>query len=151
MEQSISELLQRYESGTLTRRQLIGGLAMLAATGKTTAATGFQAISMNHASLQVSNLNRSKDFYSGMFGLQVLEQDDKLVRLGQPNKNFLTLRLGMPAGRVDHFGFGVAGFDENAVMRDLRDRGGKPENDPAIGLHVKDPDGFPAQVIENNR
>ena len=38
MEQVISSLLGRYEKGTLTRRELIQGLAMLAVAGGTVSA-----------------------------------------------------------------------------------------------------------------
>ena len=151
MEQAISHLLKQYETGTLTRRKLIAGLALLARSQRTAAASGFQAISINHVSLQVSDLDKSRDFYTRVFGLQVLGTDPSGVRLGQPNRNFLVLRAGSPSGRIDHFGFGVENFDEKAVTQDLRDRGGNPENTPVIGVHVKDPDGFPAQVIANNR
>ncbi len=152
MEQAISDLLRRFETGTLTRRKLIAGLALLARAHGTAAASGFQAVGINHVSLQVSDLDRSRDFYTKVFGLQVLGTDPTgNVRLGQPNRNFLVLRAGSPSGRIDHFGFGIENFDEKAVIQDLRDRGANPENVPVIGLHVKDPDGFPAQVIANNR
>ena len=36
----ISELLTRYDSGTLTRRELITALTMLAVTGRTASAAG---------------------------------------------------------------------------------------------------------------
>src|SRR5579864_6393082 len=58
MENIISNLLGRYERGTLTRRELIQGLAMLAvASGTVLAAdTGFAATSINHVSIQVSDI-----------------------------------------------------------------------------------------------
>ena len=50
MEHVISSLLGRYESGTLTGRELIQGLAMLTVAGGTASAadTGFHAVTINH-------------------------------------------------------------------------------------------------------
>ena len=44
----ISELLTRYDSGTLTRRELITALTMLAVTGRTASAAGLRGIKLDH-------------------------------------------------------------------------------------------------------
>ena len=50
MEKLISGLLGQYEKGALSRRELVGVLAALGATGWSAAAAqaGFQAASINH-------------------------------------------------------------------------------------------------------
>ena len=55
MRSTISELVSRYERGTLTRRELIASLTMLAATGTTTSAAGLKVSRLEHVSLQVSD------------------------------------------------------------------------------------------------
>ena len=65
MEHFISNLLSRYEKGTLTRRQAIRGLAVLAATGGAASTAEGQdnaeirGNSINHVSIRVSDLERS--------------------------------------------------------------------------------------------
>ena len=65
METIINLLLQRFESGSLSRRQLIQGLAMLATAGVPAQAQtrGFQGAFISHVSLSVSDLQRSSEFY----------------------------------------------------------------------------------------
>src|SRR5262245_66438475 len=105
MKNTISTLLEAYEKGKMSRRALIQGLAVLAAGSRTVEAAGFQGNSVNHISLQVSNLQRSTDFYQRVFGCTVNKRDgnNQLVF----GKNFLILREGMPAAKVDHFAIGV--------------------------------------------
>jgi len=50
----ISKLLATYESGKLSRRDLLQGLALLAAGSGTLSAAGFQGKSINHVSSAIS-------------------------------------------------------------------------------------------------
>src|SRR5215471_19492899 len=74
MESIISNLLARFEKGSLSRRELVSGLAMLAA-GSTAAAAqenlDFGGATIDHVSIQVADLQRSVDFYQKMFGFSV--------------------------------------------------------------------------------
>jgi hypothetical protein len=51
MENLISNLVRRYELGSLTRRELIQSLAMLTAATGTASAAGFRASSIDHVSV----------------------------------------------------------------------------------------------------
>ena len=90
MEAMISNLVNRFESGALTRRELIQGLAMLAAaSGAASTAqaqdAAIKAAKIDHVSIQVSDLPRSIAFYQKMFGRLLLVSEDKpneIVRLG---------------------------------------------------------------------
>src|SRR5947207_467701 len=72
---TISKLLEAYENGKMSRRTLIQGLAVLAAGATAAEAAGFQGNRINHVSLQVSNLQRSTDFYQRVFGCTVNKRD----------------------------------------------------------------------------
>src|SRR6202451_3050237 len=66
MEPIISDLLTRFEKGSLSRRELVRGLAILTASG--TAATAqedidFKSADIDHVSIQVADLQRSVEFY----------------------------------------------------------------------------------------
>ena len=74
MSQAVESLLTYYESGRLSRRELVGLLAALAAAprvGTAQPAAALRAATLNHASLIVSDLDRSVAFYQRVFGLPV--------------------------------------------------------------------------------
>jgi catechol 2,3-dioxygenase-like lactoylglutathione lyase family enzyme len=150
MEAIINRLLQRFESGSLSRRQLIQGLAMLATAGSAPVQAqtrGFQGGFISHVSLSVSDLQRSADFYQRVFGLSVVSQDksNEIVRLGL-KRTLVSLRRASPKAVVDHFAVGVENFSRESVTKDLLDRGVTPEQNVDAGFHVQDPDGFPVQI-----
>jgi glyoxylase I family protein len=149
MNSTISKLLETYENGKLSRRDLVQGLALLAATASTASAAGFQGNSINHVSLYVSDVQRSSDFYQKVLGCTVNKREgNNQVMLG---KDFLVLRPGKPAGKVDHIAIGIDNFNKEAVTTDLKARGVTPKDEKGgVGFHVNDPDGFPLQLIGSN-
>src|SRR6266852_1511395 len=87
MESIISDVVTRFEKGSLSRRAPVRGLAMLAASG--TAAAGqedidFKGAVIDHVSIQVADLQRSVDFYQKMFDFSVVSQEQprEIIRLG---------------------------------------------------------------------
>ena len=152
MEPIISDLVSRFEKGSLNRRDLIGALTMLAASG--TAATAaqqeidFKTANIDHVSIQVADLQRSVEFYQKMFGFTVISEDKPLgiIRLGI-DRSLVSLNHQSPARIVDHFAIGVPRFTKEAAARYVMQRGATPLDDPYAGLHVKDPDGINVQVF----
>jgi catechol 2,3-dioxygenase-like lactoylglutathione lyase family enzyme len=153
MESTISDLVTQFEKGALSRRELVRGLALLAASTTTTVAAAqdtvdFKNATIDHVSIHVADLQRSIDFYQKMFGFTVVSQEAprEIVRLG--NKGVLvSLNRGSPAGILDHYSFGIPRFNKDAVMRHFSQRGATPLQGDYAGLHVKDPDGINVQVI----
>ena len=152
MEKIINGLIGRYETGALSRRELVGALAALSVTGGSAwaAPAGFESASINHVSITGSNLQRTVDFYSRTFGLPRQGQGQpNLVQLAVGKSQHLSLRQGSPVG-VDHFAIGIERFNKDAVIADLRARGATPiDGGDGAGLHVADPDGLIVQVIGN--
>ena len=153
MEALISNLLNRFEKGALSRRELIQGLAMLTAASGTVSAAGVQeaglkAARIDHVSIQVTDLPRSIAFYQKMFGLSVLSEDkpNEIVRLGA-GKVLVSLHHKTPTGIVDHFAIGVENFNKEAVARQLQQRGANPEENLDAGFHIKDPEGISVQIV----
>lgn len=153
MEAIISNLVIRFEKGKLTRRELIQGLAMLTAASGTAMAElqdpGFKGVKIDHVSIQVSNLQRSIDFYEKLFGFTVVSEDKKneIVRLGV-SKTLVSLHHKSPTALVDHFAIGVDHFDKESVTRELKQRGLSPEENGDAGFHVKDPEGMNVQIVQ---
>ena len=154
MEAIISELLNRFEKGALTRRGLIQGLAMLSAAGGAASHAQAQdlaisAAKIDHVSIQVSDLPRSIAFYQKIFGLTVVSEDkpNEIVRLGTGRKVLVSLHHKSPTGLVDHFAIGVEKFNKESVTRELKERGAIPEDNLDAGFHIVDPEGISVQIV----
>jgi catechol 2,3-dioxygenase-like lactoylglutathione lyase family enzyme len=150
MESIISDLVTRFEKGSLSRRELVQGLAMLAASGTAAAAQenlDFKSADIDHVSIHVADLQRSVDFYQKMFGFTVVSQvpADGIIRLGN-TKVLVSINHGSPAGLVDHFAIGIPRFTADVATRYLRERGAVPLQGDYAGLHIKDPDGVNVQI-----
>jgi len=154
MEAMISHLLNRFERGALTRRELVQSLAMLAAVTSTPSAAqaqaaGLKGMKIDHVSIQVSDLPRSIAFYQRMFGLVMVSEDkpNEIVRLGAGGKVLVSLHHKSPTALVDHFAIGVEGFNRESATRELTARGANPENNLDAGFHIKDPEGISVQIV----
>ena len=152
MEAMISKLLQRFERGALSRCDLVQGLTMLAAGGAAldaqTQSVGGAAATIDHVSIQVSDLPRSIAFYQKMFGLTIVSEDkpNEIVRLGV-GKALVSLHHKNPTGLVDHFAIGVENFNKETVTRELKARGVTPEDNLDAGFHIIDPEGISVQIV----
>jgi catechol-2,3-dioxygenase len=151
MESLISDLVSRFENGSLNRRALVQGLSVLAASGTVAAAQeeiDFKRANIDHVSIQVADLQRSIAFYQKMFGFSVINQDQPLgiVRLGT-NKVLVSLNRQSPTGIIDHFAIGIPQYSKDSAAHYQQQRGAIPLDDPYAGLHVKDPDGNNVQVF----
>ena len=152
MEAIISDLVSRFEKGSLSRRELVQGLTMLAASGTAAKAAAqdeidFRTANIDHVSMQVTDLQRSVDFYQKTFGFSFVSEDKPLniIRLGN-GRTLVSFNLQKPTGIVDHFSIGVPRFTKEAATRDFAARGLRTGDDPYHGLHVRDPDGNYVQV-----
>lgn len=153
MEGIISNLVGRFEKGTLSRRELVQGLAMLAAAGGAAQAQetagGLKAAKIDHVSIQVTDLPRAVAFYEKVFGLTVAGEDkpNEIVRLGLGRRTLVSLHHKNPTGIVDHFAIGVEGFNREAVTNQLKSFGITPEDNLDAGFHIKDPEGMNVQIV----
>jgi len=151
MESIICDLVTRFEKGSLSRRELVQGLAVLAASSTTASAQqdiDFKTATIDHVSIQVADLQRSADFYQKLFGFSFVSQDQRLgiLRVGN-GRSLVSFNRQSPAGIVDHFAIGVPGFTKESAARYLTARGMTPLDDPYAGLHVQDPDGVNVQIF----
>ena len=153
MEAMISNLLARFERGSLSRRDLVQGLTALAATGGAVSAqaqdSGLKSVKIDHVSIQVSDLPGSIAFYQKMFGLTTIGEDkpNEIVRLGANGKVLVSLHHKAPYAVVDHFAIGVEKFNKDAMTKQLKDRGADPSDNLDAGFHIVDPSGISVQVM----
>jgi len=149
MEAIISDLLNRFEKGALSRRGLIQGLAILTAAGAQAQDMAIKPVKIDHISIQVADLPRSIAFYQKIFGFTVVSEDkpNEIVRLGAAGKVLVSLHHKSPTGLVDHYAIGVEKFNKEAVTRELKERGSTPEENLDAGFHIKDPEGISVQIV----
>jgi catechol 2,3-dioxygenase-like lactoylglutathione lyase family enzyme len=158
MEQIIAKLVQDFEHGKLSRRQLIQTLTMAAsaaaaaATASAAEGKGFQAVTVNHISYQVADYAKTRDFYADLLGMKASHDDGKQCYLSFGDTFLLprNARQSVTAPRVDHIAYTIETWDKNAVEAELRRRGLTPRPDTEDSFHVKDPDGFDLQISGKN-
>jgi len=110
----------------------------------------FKALSVNHVSYQVADYKKTRDFYAGLFGMQVSRDDGMQCRLSFGD-NILIAR-NRPSGtpKVDHIAYTLANWDTDksvkpTVEAELKRRGLEIRATEG-SFHVKDPDGFEVQM-----
>ena len=151
MEATISRILKDFESGRLSRRQVIGSLSALLAlaAGSPRAIQAqdespFQAVGTNHVALRVTDLERSRDFYSRLLGIPVTRQGGGSCFLGM-RRGFLALFRRDEPG-LDHYCFAVEDYDVERADELLQKEGLKPRRPRGTQrIYFKDPDGIEVQ------
>ena len=162
MEAIIAKLLQDFEQGKMSRRQLIRSLAVTAsAAAAVTPAVAaspdepaFKAVAVNHISYQVADYAKTRDFYVGMFGMKVTQDTGRQCYLSFGD-TFLLPRNGRPDSKtppphVDHIAYTIDNWNKADVEAELKRRGLTPRPDTEDSFHVKDPDGFDLQISGRN-
>lgn len=154
MEKLVTDLVERFDRGTLSRRHLIQGLTALAAAGSAMPATAqtapFTPTRIDHISVQTTSLERSIEFYTKVFGLRVLGEDkpNKIARMGV-TKVIVSLHEKAPVGIVDHYAIAIENFDREKVTEELAKLGLKAEEHLDYGFFVRDPEGVPVQIVRS--
>ena len=149
MQLIIEKLLKDFEGGGLSRRQLTFALTALvsgAAAGAPGKEEGVKAVTLNHVTVRVADVNRTSQFYQDFFGMP-LKQHSQTTHILGVGKSFFGIEQKGTAAGLDHYDFGIAGFDADAVQAKLKARhlqvepGGTKES-----FKFRDPDGFLVQL-----
>ena len=148
MQLVIEKLLNDFERGSLNRRQLATALAALV-TGSAQAASksdGVKAVTLNHVTVRVADVQKTSKFYQEFFGMPLKQHSDKTHILGV-GKSFFGIEQKGTAAELDHYDFGIAGFDADALLAKLRARDLKIEpGGTKESFKFWDPDGFLVQL-----
>jgi catechol 2,3-dioxygenase-like lactoylglutathione lyase family enzyme len=148
---TIERMLSDLEHGRMTRRQFAVSLAALAAGASTVpvalaAPTGFRAVSINHVTVKVPDLPRTSQFYREFFGMPIKQQSATVHILGVGDSFFGIEQGESKTATVDHYDFGIASFNADAVRAKLAERGLKADSNSQESFKFIDPDGFHVQV-----
>ena len=158
MEANINQLVSQYESGKISRRQLVQSLAMVAAAmalpSRVAAkivgpapvenpyANGFKTIGIDHISFTVKDYKETSAFYGDLMGMRMEPYEDGSpeVRMfwGPPAKGLEggshTIARNRrsesaPPAVVDHISYQIADWDTAKVEAELKRRGLDPRLD----------------------
>ena len=170
MDTIISQLLEQYENGRVTRRQLIQGLgaaALAAAGGTPVQAQGasFKTLNLEHINYIVADYARTRDFYAGVMGMTVANDNGKDLAevhfgdargVGVRDRAMISLHTVKPSQRigVDHIAFKIDNWDTDRVRAELERRGlkgrlaqgGALDTKNYMSFNVQDPDGLGVQI-----
>jgi catechol 2,3-dioxygenase-like lactoylglutathione lyase family enzyme len=155
MEQIVTKLVSEFEQGKLSRRQLIKNLTLAVTAGSALSAVPaaaaddkmVPAIYINHVSYQVTDYTKTRDFYAGLFGMKVVEDDGKTQCRLLFGDNILAVRnAGTRPDKklgVDHIAYTIADWDaeKDAYLAEIKRRGVKLTG----ASDILDPDGFRVQ------
>ena len=153
MRHQLDALVTAYDKGTLSRRQLLQALALVAAPGAAVAQTGpagvMQPRMLHHVNLQVSDVVKSEAFYRKLFALpptRVVQGPDN-HGFDLPGGGLFILQKSENPGRIDHFCLGVDEFNADRLRTAVRAAGfERVQGTAADNFFVTDPDGFRVQV-----
>jgi catechol 2,3-dioxygenase-like lactoylglutathione lyase family enzyme len=170
MEAVVAALLTQFEDGRLTRRQLIQRLAAAAAAvaapaGAAAQTAGFRTVNLDHLSCQVTDYARTRDFYAGLLGMAVVNDNGKdscevhfgdARGVGVRDRAMMSIHNASPSARlgIDHIALKVDAWDTDRMRGELERRGLKPRLAQGgaldtlnyVSLTVQDPDGLGVQI-----
>lgn len=152
METTISLLIEEYEQGKVTRRQLVSTLVAAMGLGATARSAGaendrtqtFQATRLNHIALSVSDVARSRDFYVRHLGLPVTSDSSPYNCFLDCGPNFVALFRGRQAG-MHHYCYSITEFDQQEAAEKLRSVDIEPDLQGGR-IYFPDPDGLTVQL-----
>ena len=143
-------LLDQYDQGQISRRELLGLLALTAAAPAASAAepTIGTVKQLNHVTMFVKDVQKSVEFYQRMFGMQVLTLQPPGVNL-RAGSGFLGIYPTQGESNINHVCLGIDNFDANGVMKKLTDAGVKArirQRGDTPELYFTDPDNLSIQL-----
>ena len=150
------------QTHALTRREFIAGAVLLGAASTAPRLEAALPVgSIDHVNIRVPDVQRSADFYIKLFGAEVARAPNAKAQTANPaspsgvlwfirlGRSFLAISP-LPAGEgpgLDHFSFGIAGFNGEVVKSQLAGLNQQWPGSPSNNLWLKDPAG---RVIQLN-
>ena len=155
----IETLARAFERGDIGRREFVRGVTLAvagtaagpaAAVGARTAvgSSRIRAVSLNHVTLAVSDVDAAQAFYERVLGVSEVSRQFNGVNLGLGD-SFLGLYDIDPPPRIHHFCVGVEDFDIEQKAAELRSLGVEPSiRQDRPELYFTDADGITVQLSD---
>ncbi len=150
MDHPLDRLFDAYDRGQISRRGLMTALVPLLATSNAEAAETLNVKTVNHVTLSVADIDKSREFYQNLFGAPIVSKQSNGINIAMGPASFLGLYKMGQAPSIHHVCLGVEGTVEAAaaflekknVKPQIRDRDGVKE------LYFRDPDNIMIQLQE---
>ena len=152
MNSPMDQLLDTYDRGHISRRGLMTALLPLLAARGEAASDTITVKTVNHVTLGVSDIEKSRQFYQDLFTSPIVSKQANGINIAMGPVSFLGLYKMGPTPSIHHFCLGIDGTVENAggvlekhgIKPQIRDRDGVKE------LYFRDPDNLMVQLQESN-
>ena len=155
----VERLVDLYDGGRLSRRQLVQGILALGIAPRVTqgrastsqSASLFRTRTVNHVTIYASDVARSKAFYQRLTGLPIQGEDKESCEFRLEN-GFLGIYAPDPGQRFgfNHFCFGIEKYDPQTTVDAIKRA--MPEAKPSLEdegqVYVQDPDGVRVQFAD---
>ncbi len=146
----MDQLFDSCDQGRTSRRGLVSALIPLLAATQATAADTLTLKSLNHVTLFVSDVERSRRFYQDLFTAPVVSKQANGINLAAGPASFLGLYKSGQSSTpsINHFCLGIDGTVETASVV-LEKHGIKPairDRDGVKELYFRDPDNVMVQL-----
>ena len=112
MQLIIERMVRDFVRGHLTRRQLAASLAA-------PKPSGLRAVSLNHVTVRVADVQRTSQFYQDFFGMP-LKQHSATTHILGVGKSFFGIEQKGNTAALDHYDFGIAALNADDVTAKLR-------------------------------
>ena len=154
----LERMIEAFEEGKLTRRQLVAqigafaaavvGMERMAAAAKGgKPASTFQAVGLNHIALSVTDVARSRDWYKKHLGLKVIRDGEQSCFMSS-GEQFVAL-FRSPESGMDHYCYTIPEYDPGKAVETLKAAGLEPRRHENR-VYFDDPDGLTVQVAGKN-
>jgi catechol 2,3-dioxygenase-like lactoylglutathione lyase family enzyme len=153
MQQTIETLVRQFEQGGLTRRQLVQGLLVLAASpalAQERPAGAFHATGIDHVQITVSDLKTTQQFYEKLFGVtgKSTGATQLSLAIGTAGNSVSVHSENGPIKPIDHFGISVDNFSPDAALAAIeRVAPGTKAQQQGDSVFVIGPDGVRVQLV----
>ena len=150
MKNIIEKMLDSYEKGSVSRRDFVQSLAVIIAAPTILSEAGktpFTGEMLNHVTLHVSDVARSKKFYQSLLALPVIKEEKDLCYLDL-GESFLCLYQNDGSPAIDHYCVGINSFNADSVFEKLKKE--FPSSNATIEngteIYLRDPDNIKVQL-----
>ncbi len=153
MNHTIETLLTQFERGSLTRRQLVQTLLMIAASpvlAQERPAGAFRPTGIDHVQITVTDLKATQQFYEKLFGVTTTSPNPAQLSLGLGSAgNTISVHSESgPIKPIDHFGIAVEDFSKEAALAIVkRVAPGFKTDINGNSVFVMGPDGVRVQIV----
>jgi catechol 2,3-dioxygenase-like lactoylglutathione lyase family enzyme len=153
MKHTIDTLVSQFEHGSLTRRQLVQALLVVAASpvlAQERPAGAFRATGIDHVQITVTDLKATQQFYEKLFGATTTSPNPTQLslKLESSGNSISVHNESGPIKPIDHFGIGVEDFStERALATVKRVVPGFKTEINGNSVFVMGPDGVRVQIV----